>query len=473
MHPRAGQFYIQGQWVSTASAETFTVVNPATEKPLGTLAMGTAGDVDAAVRAAAKAFPAFSATTREERLALLDKVIAIYKRRFDEIAATITAEMGAPITFSQTNQTQVGLTHFEIARKVLADYVFEKPFGNGVVQRVPVGVCGLITPWNWPSNQISLKVAPALAAGCTMVLKPSEYSPFTALIFAEIMDEAGVPKGVFNLVNGSGPVVGAALASHPLVDMVSFTGSTRAGTDVAAKAAPTVKRVTQELGGKSANILLDDADLALAVPDAVRRCFVNCGQSCSAATRLLVPHTLMGKVEEMLVAHIATLKQGDPTNPAMDLGPVVSKIQWDRIQILLEKGISEGAKVLVGGMGKPAGLETGYYVKPTVFTNVNNQMTIAQDEIFGPVLCVIGYETEDEAVAIANDSRYGLGGAVFGSPERALNVARRMRTGTVGVNGKGASAEMPFGGFKHSGNGREKGLFGFEEYLEVKAIALS
>lgn len=472
MHKRALQFYINGEWVNTSSDERHVVINPATEQPIGEIAMGTADDANKAVEAAAAAFPSFSATSREERLALLDRIIAIYKRRFEEIAQSITAEMGAPIAFSRSGQTQVGLTHFETMRKVLAGYDFETPLGNGLVRREPVGVCGMITPWNWPSNQICLKVAPALATGCTMVLKPSEFSPFTALIIAEILEEAGVPKGVFNMVNGTGTVVGATLAAHPQLDMITFTGSTRAGSDVAAKAAPTIKRVTQELGGKSANILLDDVDLKVAIPDAIKRCYVNCGQSCSAATRLLVPQTMLADVNALAKAEAERYVQGDPTQEATMLGPVVSKIQWHRIQALLEQGVKEGAEVLLGGPGKPKGLETGYYVKPTLFTNVKTKMAVAQQEIFGPALCIIPYQDEDEAVAIANDSNYGLSGAVFGAnTDRALAVARRLRTGTVNINGASPDPIMPFGGYKQSGNGREKGIFGFEEYLEVKTIA--
>ncbi|MFZ2619863.1 MAG: aldehyde dehydrogenase family protein [Alphaproteobacteria bacterium] len=468
----AHQHFINGQWVDSLGTQRFTVINPATEQPLGEITLGNAADAEAAIRAAHAAFPAFAATTREERLALLTRIIAIYQRRFEEIVVSITAEMGAPINFSRSAQTQVGLTHLEVARDILQGYAFEHPFSNGMVRREPVGVCGLITPWNWPMNQIALKVAPALATGCTMVLKPSEFSPFTAILFAEILAEAGVPAGVFNLVQGDGPTVGSLLSSHPLVDMISLTGSTRAGIAVAQQAAPTIKRVTLELGGKSANILLDDVDWESVVPAAVAQCYVNCGQGCSAATRLLVPATQLEHVNALAKHAAENYVQGDPTDPATQLGPVVSNVQWERIQTLIKTGVVEGATVLTGGAGRPAHLPTGYYVQPTIFTNVNNSMTVAQEEIFGPVLVIIPYTTEAEAIAIANDTRYGLSGYVSSANrERALAVARQLRTGTVNINTARADATMPFGGYKHSGNGREKGLFGFEEYLEVKAIA--
>ena len=466
------KFYINGQWVApVSSTATHTLINPATEQPLATIALGAADDVDAAVRAAAAAFPAFSLTTREQRLAYLDKIISIYLRRFDEISDAIVSEMGSPISFTRTSQTQIGLTHFEVMRQVLASYEFEKPMANGIVRKEPVGVCGLITPWNWPANQVVLKVAPAIATGCTMVLKPSEFSPLTALIIAEIIDEAGLPAGVFNLVNGTGEGVGTPLTSHPLVDMVSITGSTRAGIAVAQSAAPTIKRVTQELGGKSANIILNDADLATAVPQAVGLCYVNCGQSCSAATRLIVPRARLAEVNTLARKAAEAYVQGDPTAESTQLGPVVSQVQYDRIQALLQKGIAEGATLLTGGPGKPPGHETGYYVKPTLFTDVTENMTIAQEEIFGPVLVIIPYDTDDDAVAIANNSRYGLSGYVSGSLHHAEVIARRMRTGTVNINGTKPHPSLPFGGYKQSGNGREKGLYGFEEYLEVKTIS--
>ncbi len=469
-YPHAHHFYINGQFVPPHGTATHTVINPASEAPLATIAMGNEADANAAVAAAVAAFPSYSTTSREYRLSLLDKIIALYQARFEEIAQTITAEMGSPIDFSRKSQTQVGLTHLQIVRDILASYTFETPMANGLVVREPVGVCALITPWNWPANQVMLKVGPALAAGCTMVLKPSEYSPLTALLFAEIFHEAGVPAGVFNLVNGTGPVVGATLSSHPHIDMVSITGSTRAGIDVAKQAAPTIKRVTQELGGKSANILLDDADFATAAPGAVHLCFVNCGQSCSAATRLIVPRSRLAEVNALTKAEAEKFTLGNPTLEATTLGPVVSKVQFDRIQTLIEKGVSEGATVLTGGPGQA--LPTGYFVKPTIFTDVTENMAVAQEEIFGPVLVIIPYDTEEEAVRIANNSRYGLSGYVSGSLPRANAVARQLRTGTVNIGGTKPHPSLPFGGYKHSGNGREKGLFGFEEYLEVKTITL-
>ena len=471
MYQHTNQFYINGQWVAPLGTDTHTIINPATEAPLATISMGNAEDTNAAVAAAVAAFPAYTTTSREYRLGLLDKIIALYIDRFEEISQTIMTEMGSPITFSRESQTKVGLSHLQIMREILAHYEFEKPMANGIVVREPVGVCALITPWNWPSNQVMLKVAPALATGCTMVLKPSEFSPLTALIFAEIIDAAGVPAGVFNLVNGSGPVVGATLSAHPNIDMISITGSTRAGIDVARQAAPTIKRVTQELGGKSANIILEDADFAVAIPQAVGLCFVNCGQSCSAATRLIVPRAHLAEINTLAKKAAESYHLGNPENESTTLGPVVSVIQWDRVQTLLQKGVAEGATLLTGGPGKPEGHETGYFVKPTIFTDVQPDMTIAQEEIFGPALVIIPYDTEDEAVQIANNSRYGLSGYVSGSLHHAEAIARRMRTGTVNINGTKPHPSLPFGGYKQSGNGREKGIFGFEEYLEVKTIS--
>jgi len=470
--PQLDKFFINGQWVAPTHPQTpHTLVNPATEQPFGQLAMGGKADADIAVRAAAAAFPAYSQTTREQRLAYLDTIITIYTRRFEEIAQAITQEMGSPIGFSRSGQTEIGLKHFQIARDVLANYEFEHPMANGTVRKEPVGVCALITPWNWPANQVVLKVAPAIATGCTMVLKPSEFSPLTALIIAEIIEEAGLPAGVFNLVNGSGEEIGATLASHPLVDMVSITGSTRAGIAVAQAAAPTIKRVTQELGGKSANIMLDDADFEKAIPQAVSQCFVNCGQSCSAATRLLVPQSRLEEANTLARKAAESYKQGDPTSKDTDLGPVVSKIQWERIQTLIQKGIDEGATVLTGGTGQPEDLPTGYYVKPTIFTNVDNASTIGQEEIFGPVLVITPYKDEEHAIELANASRYGLSGYISGSPERCERVARRIRTGTMNINGAKPHPSLPFGGYKQSGNGREKGPHGFEEYMEIKTIS--
>ena len=466
----ANQFYINGQWVAPLTDETLEVVNPATEEVIETIAMGGADDVDAAVAAAKAAFATFSVTSREERLALLDRIIEVYKTHITEMGDLISAEVGAPVWMAQRAQATAGVGHFMAARKVLAEYEFEKELGTTLVVREPIGVCALITPWNWPLNQIACKVAPALAAGCTMVLKPSEVAPLNAILFAEILDEAGVPAGVFNLVNGDGVNVGSPLSSHPDVDMVSFTGSTRAGVEVARAAAPTVKRVAQELGGKSANIILDDADFATVIARDVATMCNNSGQSCSAPSRMLVPASRMDEAAAIAAEAAKNVVVGDPKDDASKIGPVVSGVQYDRIQQLIEKGISEGATLQVGGPGKPEGLETGYFVKPTVFSHVSNDMTIAREEIFGPVLVMIGYEDDDDAVRIANDSAYGLSGYISGGSDRAKAMARRIRTGNVHLNGARGDLNAPFGGYKQSGNGREWGEFGMEEFLETKAI---
>jgi aldehyde dehydrogenase (NAD+) len=464
------QFYIDGRWVDPVGDETLAVINPATEEVIDSIAMGGPDDVDAAVAAAKRAFETFSLTTREDRLALLDRIIEVYGTRLDDLARTISQEMGAPMWLAQIAQATAGLGHFMTTRDVLANFEFESQLGDNLVVREPVGVCGLITPWNWPVNQIACKVAPALAAGCTMVLKPSEVAPLNAVIFAEIMDEAGVPAGVFNLVNGDGVDVGQPLASHPDVDMMSFTGSTRAGIEVARAAAPTVKRVAQELGGKSANIILDDADFEEVITRDVSGMCTNSGQSCNAPTRMLVPASRMDEAAKIAADAARTVKVGDPTDESSRIGPVVSATQFGRIQQLIEKGIGEGATLEVGGPGKPEGLETGYYVKPTVFSHVTNDMTIAREEIFGPVLVMIGYEDDDDAVRIANDTQYGLSGYISGSADRAKAMARRIRSGNVHLNGARGDFTAPFGGYKQSGNGREWGEFGLEEFLETKAI---
>jgi aldehyde dehydrogenase (NAD+) len=466
----AGEFYVGGAWVAPSGKETHTVVNPATEEPLGTIAMGRTADVDRAVAAARAAFPAYAATSREERLALLGRIVEVYKKRFNEMGSAISEEMGAPLAFATRMQAGAGLAHFRAMIDVLKGYPFEEAWGTTLITREPIGVAGLITPWNWPANQVACKVAPALAAGCTMVLKPSEYAPYSALLFAEILHEAGVPPGVFNLVNGAGETVGAALAAHPGIDMISFTGSTRAGIEVAVRAAPTVKRVAQELGGKSPNIILEDADFAKAVAGGAEQCFRNSGQSCNAPTRMLVPRGRMGEAAGLAGAVAERLKVGDPRDPATDVGPLVNARQWARVQAYIEKGMAEGARLVAGGPGKPPGLNKGYYVRPTVFADVTNDMTIAREEIFGPVLSIIGYGSEEEAIQLANDTPYGLAAYVSGEPERARRVARRLRAGTVHVNGAPADIKAPFGGYKQSGNGREWGRFGVEEYLEVKAV---
>ena len=466
----AGQFYIGGHWVAPSTSETLDVINPATEQSITSIAMGAEADVDAAVEAARAAFGTFSLTSKDERLELLDRIIAVYSGRIEELADIISQEMGAPLSLARAAQAVAGLGHIMTAREVLADFEFERPLGGTLLVREPIGVCGMITPWNWPLNQIGCKVAPALATGCTMVLKPSEVAPLSAILFAEILDEAGVPAGVFNLVNGYGITVGAALASHPGIDMVSFTGSTRAGIEVARAAAPTVKRVAQELGGKSANIILDDADFEAVISRDMRGMCTNSGQSCNAPTRMLVPAARMDEAAAIAAAAARKVVVGDPRAETSKIGPVVSATQYSRIQQLIEKGIGEGARLQIGGPGKPEGLQTGYYVRPTVFSHVSNDMTIAREEIFGPVLVIIGYEDDDDAVRIANDTLYGLSGYISGDADRAKAMARRIRTGNIHLNGAGADFKAPFGGYRQSGNGREWGALGFEEYLETKAI---
>jgi len=465
------RFFIDGAWVEPATSAMLDVINPATEQPIATIALGTATDVDRAVAAARRAFDTFSTTTRDERIALLTRVIEVYESRMEDIAAAVTLEMGAPITLARGAQAPAGLGHLKATLEALKRYEFEEQIGTTTVVYEPVGVCGFITPWNWPLNQIGAKVAPALATGCTMVLKPSEIAPLNALIFAEVMEEADVPAGVFNLVNGDGPTVGAALASHPDIDMVSFTGSTRAGIEVARNAAPTVKRVHQELGGKSANIILDDADIEEALARDVAGMYVNSGQSCNAGSRMLVPESRMEEAIEVARATTERVAVGAPEDQATAVGPVVSQAQFEKVQGLIEKGLEEGATLVAGGLGRPNGVEAGYYVKPTVLANVTNDMTIARQEIFGPVITLIGYKDEDDAVRIANDTVYGLAGMVSsGDPERARKVARRMRTGMVHLNGAPLTADAPFGGYKQSGNGREFAAHGLREFLEAKSI---
>jgi len=465
------QFYINGTWVDPVEAKTLDVINPATEEAMARISLGSAGDVDKAVAAANAAFPAFSQTSREERIALMEKILEVYKTRYNDIAEAISAEMGAPITLAQKAQAATGVGHFMTAIKILKDYQFEEVRGTTLLRKEPVGVCGFITPWNWPINQIACKVAPALAAGCTMILKPSEVAPVNAYIFAQVLDEAGVPAGVFNLVNGDGPTVGAAMSAHPGIDMMSFTGSTRAGIAVAKAAADTVKRVAQELGGKSANIILEDADFAKAVSRGVSGCMLNSGQSCNAPTRMLVPAARMDEAIEAARSAVERSTPGDPRDEKTAMGPVVSKVQFDKIQALIEAGIAEGATLVAGGPGLPDGMNKGYFVRPTVFANVNNDMTIAREEVFGPVLTILGYEDEDDAVAIANDTPYGLSGYVSSTDlAHAGRIAARLRTGNVHINNAPGDQGAPFGGYKQSGNGREWGDFGFEEFLEVKAV---
>ncbi len=465
------EFYIDGAWVDPVEPNVIDVINPATEEVYGRISGGTAADVDKAVAAAKRAFDSYSQTSREERLELLRSILEIYLRRSEDVGVAIMNEMGAPWKLAKGAQAGSGTQHIKAAIRALETYEFEEQHRTTLVVKEPIGVCGLITPWNWPINQVAVKVIPALAAGCTMVLKPSEIAPFDSMILAEVLHEAGVPPGVFNLVNGDGPGVGAPLSAHPDVAMVSFTGSTRAGILVAQNAAPTVKRVSQELGGKSANILLDDADLEKHVAHGAAECFENTGQSCNAPTRMLVPRERMQEAADIASRVAEATIVGDPTSEDTHVGPLASGMQWDKVQSLIQAGIDEGATLVSGGTGRPDGLEKGYFVKPTVFSGVSNDMTIAREEIFGPVLSIIPYDDEDEAIRIANDTPYGLSGYVSSSSlERARRVASRLRTGMVHINGAWLDSMAPFGGYKQSGNGREWGAHGIEEFLEVKSI---
>ena len=464
-------FYIDGVWTDPATPRSLPIENPATEETIGQISLGAKADVDRAVAAARRAFASYAETTREQRLGWLAAIIEGFRKRLPELAQMMTAEMGAPITFSTERQATVALFHFEEAHRVLETFDFEWAEGVGRVRREPIGVCGLITPWNWPLNQVASKVAPALATGCTIVVKPSEIAPLSAMLLAEVIDEAGVPEGVFNLVNGDGQGVGEAIAAHPDIDMVSFTGSTQAGIRVAKLAADTVKRVAQELGGKSANIVLDDADMAAAVKAGVHACFTNGGQNCQSPTRMLVPHASMETAKVAAREAVGSIRVGDPTDWATGLGPLVSRAQYDKVQDLIQSGIDEGATLVAGGTGRPDGLNRGYYVRPTVFADVHPDMRISREEIFGPVLSILGYATEDEAVEMANDTPFGLAGFVQSTnPARARQIANRLRTGRVYFNGAGFDRSLPFGGYKQSGNGREFGRYGFEEYLETKAL---
>ena len=465
------RFYIDGRWIDPLEPKEFTVINPATEEPAGVISLGSAKDVDRAVAAARRAFESYAQTSREERRALLEKVLAVYKKRYADIAAAIRVEMGAPVTLAKGSQAGIGVGHIAAMIELLKTFEFEERRGANRLSLEPVGVCALITPWNWPMNQVAAKVVPALAAGCTMVLKPSEFSPLSAAIWTEVLHEAGVPAGVFNLLNGTGPEVGAALAAHPDVDMVSFTGSTRAGTEIARTAAATVKRVHQELGGKSPNILLDDANFERAVKASVRHVFENAGQSCNAPTRLLVPAERLAEVEALAKKTAEAVVVGDPASETTAVGPVVSKIQFERVQGYITQGIAEGAKLIAGGEGRPAGLEKGYFVRPTIFSGVDNRMTIAREEIFGPVLAILPYRDEEEAIRIANDTPYGLQAYIWsGDLARANRIGRRIRAGRVTINGTPGDMSIPFGGFKRSGNGREWGEYGLRDFLEVKAV---
>ena len=465
------KFYINGAWIDPVGLETIEVINPSDESVIGTIAAGTKEDVDVAVAAAKNAFKSFGFSSKEDRVAIIENIIVEYEKRSEELAQTISSEMGAPLWLSQMAQVTAGLSHFKDTLEVLRSFEFEGTENNYLIRKEPIGVVGMITPWNWPMNQMCTKVASAIASGCTMVLKPSEITPLCGIIFAEILHDAKVPAGVFNLVNGMGPIVGAALSEHPDIDMMHFTGSTRAGVAVAIASAPTVKRVSQELGGKSANIVLDDADIEKAVTAGANHCFMNTGQSCNAPTRMLVSSKNYDAALEAAAAAANATVVGPPEMEGVRIGPISNKTQYEKVQRMIQIGLDEGATLVAGGPGKPDGLTQGYFVKPTVFGNVTNDMTIAREEIFGPVLCILKYETEEEAIDIANDTPYGLAGYVqSGDADHAKAVARKIRAGQISINGGSRGPSAPFGGFKTSGNGREHGLAGMHECLETKAI---
>ena len=465
------KFYVDGEWVDPICANDLAVENPATEELVATISLGAMADVNRAVAAAKHAFPLYSQTSVDERIALLETLLTIYSDRYDEMAVAISIEMGAPISFSTTAQADCGRGHINAALEALKTFEFERQIGSTRVVKEAIGVCGFITPWNWPINQISCKVAPALATGCTMVLKPSEIAPISGYLFTEMMHQAGFPDGVYNMINGNGPDVGAVIAAHPDIDMVSFTGSTRAGVLVAKAAADTVKRVTQELGGKSPNIIFEDANLEKDVTAGVRRMMNNTGQSCNAPSRMLVQSSVYDQAIKIAKTAVEDIAVDQPTKEGEHLGPLSSRVQFDKVQGLIKKGIEEGADVVAGGLGKPDGLDIGYFVKPTVFSGVSNDMTIAQEEIFGPVLTMISFDTEEQAIEIANDTPYGLA-AYFStaSEERAARVASQLRAGMISVNSASQNYTAPFGGYKQSGNGREWGEFGFDDFLEIKGI---
>jgi aldehyde dehydrogenase (NAD+) len=466
------QFYINGCWVNPVEPRSLDVINPSDESVCGRISLGSEADVDIAVNAAADAFPSFAKLSAVQRQDLLAAVIDQYKKRYNDIADAISLEMGAPTQLAIKAQTGAGLAHLKAAHKLLNDFSFESSQGASRIVKEPIGVCALITPWNWPINQITCKVAPAIAVGCSVILKPSEIAPLSAYVFTEVMHQAGVPAGVFNMINGDGAGVGTALSKHRLVDMVSFTGSTRAGSLVAQNAAPSVKRVTQELGGKSPNIILPDADFEKAVKQGTHAVFSNSGQSCNAPTRMLVPEDKLAEAEEIAAKVASKVQVGPADKEGTTMGPVVSEVQYNKIQALIQKGLDENAKLVCGGLGKPESLTKGYFVKPTVFSNVSNQMTIAKEEIFGPVLSIIPYQSIEQAIEIANDTPYGLAGYVQGTdPELLKQVAASIRAGNISINGQSGDIMTPFGGFKQSGNGREWGAYGFEDYLEIKAIS--
>ena len=466
------QFYINGQWVDPVQTNDLHVENPANEEMIATISLGAAADVEAAVAAAKAAFTLYSQISVDERVALMEKLLQIYMSRVDEMAAAISMEMGAPISFATAAQADCGRGHIATAIEALKVFEFERQVLNTCIVKEPIGVCGFITPWNWPINQITCKVAPALATGCTMVLKPSEIAPISGHLFSEMVHQAGFPAGVYNMVNGDGPDVGAVISSHPDIDMVSFTGSTRAGILVAKAAAETVKRVTQELGGKSPNIIFEDADLEVAVRSGVTNMMGNTGQSCNAPSRMLVQASVYDRAVQIAKEAAEKIKVAQPTEKGWHLGPLSSRVQFDKVQGLIKVGIEEGAELVAGGLGKPEGLETGYFVKPTVFAGANNQMMIALEEIFGPVLTMIPFETEEDAIAIANDTPYGLAAYLStGDDERAKRVAGKLRAGMVSLNSASQNYTAPFGGYKQSGNGREWGEFGFDDFLELKGIS--
>lgn len=465
------QFYINGEWVDPATPNQLDVINPANEEVCAHISMGSEEDVNRAVAAARAAFDSYSRTSVAERIELLENCAEVYQKHYNDMADAIREEMGAPQSLAAGGQAFCGLGHLQEAAKILKTFSFEEDIDGSRIFKEPIGVCGLITPWNWPVNQIGCKVAPALAVGCTMVLKPSEVAPLSAYLWAQIMDEAGVPAGVFNMINGDGPIVGTALSKHPDVDMMSFTGSTRAGTLVAQNAAPTVKRVAQELGGKSPNIIMEDVDLEAAVTRGVMHMYNNTGQSCNAPSRMLVPAAKLAEAEAIAAKVSESVVVGDPTAEDTTMGPVVSDIQFNKIQGLIQAGIDEGATLVTGGVGLPDGIDKGYFIKPTVFSGVNNEMTIAREEIFGPVLAMIPYDTEEEAIRVANDTPYGLAGYVQGNNlDETRAVAARIRAGNIHINGADGTFGVPFGGFKQSGNGREWGAHGFTDFLEIKAV---
>jgi len=467
------KFFINGQWVLPREANDLAVENPATEQSIAAISEGTTTDVDDAVTAARRAFTEYGQTTRETRLALLENLLTIYMNRYEEMVQAIHLEMGAPIDFSRNEQADCGRGHLQSTIDALKHYAFEQTIENSTIIKEPIGVCGLITPWNWPINQVACKVAPALATGCTMVLKPSEIAPLSAHLFAEMIEEAGFPSGVFNLVNGSGTIVGKALAEHPDIDMISFTGSTQAGIAVAKAAADSVKRVTQELGGKSPNILLEDADFDRSIKKGIFMCMENTGQSCNAPTRMLIPHSRYQEAQALAQEYVEIVTVDNPEKSGRHIGPLASHAQYQKVQQLIQGAINEGATLIAGGLGKPEGFEIGHYAKPTIFANVDNNMAIAREEVFGPVLVLIPYNSEEEAIDIANNTAYGLSAYIqTGDIERGKHIARKLRAGMVRINHAPHSYNIPFGGYKQSGNGREWGEYGFGDYLEIKAISI-